>query len=352
MWIEIHEYTPVWQGPFFDSNFDLAPERNPGHWVQTADIHPHCIYYHDILQHSVTITVPQGGCFTVPDPNMSVLLLCAHAFKDYAEWWFTDPTVRLSTLADIYDLSRHRQFDLQRFLTLVDTFTGHSAVAYAGCLMNTYFGFNPLPLHFSEHLSTPSHSGRRVFRFPRRVWHGFWVTIDWDADDLLIPSMDIASIVDKLGTNPVIVARDTPYFYSTCVERPGILFDRVIIQQTQGVQIPLQLLVTRTEAQLSFEVTVLAPNTLYTDRIRFDFGHALVEVVYNGSQESFEIEGIQCPTTLQRHENGYTVQLLIPWQACQRSPGTSIPLLIGMVRQKSVWEVVAGTLVPMKLTCA
>lgn len=139
---EVHRHFPVWSYPPGVTTADLVPSHHRGLWIQRFTAHDETkILYQHLCEYSQTGAAPETRDLFVADPNMCVLISCAHALKNFMfPPTYSPLTVRLSEVADIHDLVRHPQFHQQCFLDSVDRFKGHDVVHFARQLVEGCFG--------------------------------------------------------------------------------------------------------------------------------------------------------------------------------------------------------------------
>lgn len=348
--IDIHAYFPVWSAPMVSDGITLHPSVHVGCWVQPADLIHHRLDYDAVYAQSTCGAAFETTNLRVPNAEMAILLLCAHAFKDYAEWWMAKTVVRASTLADIHDLARLPSFDPQRFLNLAERYHVQDAVRYISRILE-HFGLTALPA------IAPTVSevrGPNLVPFPKRLWHGFWIDIDWPIADLFVRSMRMDQIVGQMNSTAITLAQE-PTIYTVGDESSHTnTFAQIILLRPGDYDIPFSCSVRGDDAGIGFTLYIHEINLDCFDRIRFDFGYfqdlIYTEVVYHMRTGTFTTEGIAAAIRVDCADNRYMLDVCIPWSALPlASAQTSVSMLLGMVRHRGVWDVVAGMLVPLIL---
>jgi hypothetical protein len=260
MKLDLHLYYPVLAYPPGVRTAELAPERHPGRWFQPfSDLTAKGIRYEDLLAHSVRGETPDTSDLVVPDPNMAVLLLCAHEFRSSVNpSLHADTQVRLGTLATIVDLARCREFSETGFQMLVDRFAAQDAVCFVASLVERYFGIRLLDI--------PNCTRELDGSFPRLItWFGAWARLG-PADTPLDPA-DLSSAILRLGPNAVAVTRDGPNPVYTVGDahsrRPdaGTAVSRLIVRGSRGRTIPFQFSLKVASSALALEITFTEPLT-------------------------------------------------------------------------------------------
>ena len=196
--IEIHNYFPVVRYPDEVRRADLLPVHHPDQWVQTLPVMLQSQIGFDLLSAHSMNGIEQGTRhMRVPDPAASILILCAHEFRNFLHSPFTGMTVRLSALADVYDLARDPRFNSGCFLTLMEETGAKDSVCFVASLLQAYYGRQPLPLAVSSFEGSC---------FPQSLsYSGGWASLS-NPDDLLLMSGSEVS-VPALGANQVIAAK-------------------------------------------------------------------------------------------------------------------------------------------------
>lgn len=205
--IEIHNYFPVARYPDAVRNANLVPAHHPGQWVQQLPVFlPSQIRFDLLAAHSMNGAGPDLRRLRIPDPAASILILCAHEFRNFLHSPFTGMTARLSALADVYDLAREPRFDAGRFLSLMAETGSDDGVAFVASLLQSLYGHNPLPVTASA-FEGPC--------FPQSLsYSGGWAALT-ELDDVLLMS-GTETVVAKLGVNRIVAtAAGPPRTYAT-----------------------------------------------------------------------------------------------------------------------------------------
>jgi len=265
--IEIHRYFPVPAYPSGVAGADLSPERHPGLWAQSfPNIPVQRLRYADVLAHSAPGPAPEMRELMLPSPAMSVLILCAHEFRNLIKGLFRYSLMtRLGVLAEIRDLAAHPRFDVPAFRALVAAFGGHDAVQSVGHLIQAYWGDDPLapalaadvPPRWSERLrSGLTATVQRIVaqreeagdpRLPQSLvgdwWCGNWAAL-LSAEELLLPP-ELSTMMARLRTSTLVARRA-----GAMAGAAGAGIERVIIQRQDGEDLPFQLRATYDEQRL------------------------------------------------------------------------------------------------------
>lgn len=195
--IEIHSYFPVARYPDEVRCADFLPACHPERWVQALPVFLQSSIGFDLLvAHSIDGAEQDARHLRIPDPAASILILCAHEFRNFLHSPFTGMTVRLSALADVYDLARDPRFDAGSLLTLMAEAGAEDSVCFVASLLQTYFGCQPLPV------AVTPFEGRD---FPQSLsYSGGWASVTEPNDILLMSGSEV--FVPALGANRVVAA--------------------------------------------------------------------------------------------------------------------------------------------------
>ena len=258
--IEPHKYYGVWSYPQEVLEATLAPTQFPKLWVQgLPEPVQKEICYSDLLANSHVSRVGETRGLVVPNAALLVLILCAHEFQLSQVQCFRRGYLKLSTLADIRDLVGHVSFDPKQFLALVEKFDAHDALCYAGLLLETYLGVNPLPSCRSRIRPT------RLADFPRLLIppnRSFWILPPQTDEPMFCGNVDATRHYMKhLGANTVAATRQgRRKFYRLAVspdsgsgERDEGILERAITSDPQGQCVPLRLAAIWNETELRIE---------------------------------------------------------------------------------------------------
>lgn len=266
--IEPHKYYPVLSYPQEVVESDLNPVQHSTLWLQNlpGPLQREMLYG-DLLANSRLSRV-SGSCdLVVPDAAMLALILCAHEFKVFLMGPFLQGHIKLSTLADIRDLTGHAHFDKKQFLSLITEFDGHDAVGFAGRLLEDCLGTNPLSIYQSQ-VCPP-----QIADLPRLMTPppSFCWSLAYDTDELLCSgNMDItAKNVSRLGANTIEAnTKGDRKIYKVSLPAEGELhpqqtegetLSRIIVHSPRDERIPLQFSVTWNEKGLLFEGALVQP---------------------------------------------------------------------------------------------
>lgn len=198
-WIDLHNYFPVWSYPTWMRTRPPIPANHPGAWRMLSDIDVKRIHFDDLANNGWS---PQDlpGC-VLPNPELALLILCAHTFKDYCELraFHTrlKPPVLLSYVADMVDLADHPGFDKLRFTGLAEQLGAWDAVTWSASIVKSCLGFNNIPVPRDFEVDANDFGQR----FPRSVYRGFWVCLDQRVDSVWRAHPALHDIVDSLGYN-------------------------------------------------------------------------------------------------------------------------------------------------------
>ena len=149
--------------------------------------------YADIYEHSVKANY-KDRTITLPGFEVSALISCSHAFKDFAWEPYYLPNFRLMDIVEAYYLSKHQKFDMDIFKHLIEQYNAYDAVSFCCSLIDIFFDQNPLKdlnLHFP-----------RMFKIMNAT-HGQWVKSN-DKDFFYhLPTRRFRDILQDLGVNKI-----------------------------------------------------------------------------------------------------------------------------------------------------
>lgn len=323
--VDVHSYYPVLALPMGVGAADLAPGRHPGHWEQRFPALPaREIRYDDLRDHSMAGTTPATRDLVVPDPNLAVLILCAHEFRSAIHPpVHHDLVVQFGKMADVHDLVRHPRFERSVFLDLVERFSAHDSALFLGGLLERYFGTNPLP--------APGSRPASQLPAPRLVtWFGGWATLT-SVDEYFSPP-SLSAIIRRMLPYPLVVSATPP-------ERQAI--PRLIVQSESGDDIPFSVAVHHDGSALHCEVHLPEPlpddDFLYHVHLYGD-PYETVTQGANIVRRGMRVEPFG-PGRVSRFcaDGGYTVQLSLSLDALPPSFGEGEP--VPMVLLVSKWFV-------------
>lgn len=320
--LELHRYFPVWSYPPEMTAAAVLPEKNPDWWVQPFS-HQSLreIRYEDLRENAVRGVTPETANLFVPSAALTVLILCAHEFKEFIESPFTLRTIKLAAVAEAWELARHPQFDATRFLDLVDQFAGHDAAAFLGYLMEAYCGSNPLPqAAFSPRFN-------RQTGFPQGLnFFGGWAVLH-RPDDLLLP-IAMGQVITALGPNQIVAAAAEP---PEAEAPPAVAHEnaqtirRALVQTADRcAQIPLQIAVTGSADRLFLDVFLARPlsddASSYFVQVCFFDKEIIFHVVEIHHQGAEREQGGAAETNFAFWENGYRLRFSFAWDALPKPP--------------------------------
>lgn len=303
--VEIHRYFPVHSYPSAIEAIDLNPASSPLLWFQNLGLYTTAeVGYWDLAHECIHGKTKETKGMVVPNPCLSVLLLCSHIFKNYVEPAFW--RVHLSEAANVFDLVHHPDFEKTRFVELVERFHAVDAVGFVGILIESYLGRNP----FSMLLSTFPLNHRPAY--PQLLtMTGGWAALR-SVDECLSPR-DSTALMYRLGATTVVAARHglpVRYEWGGIGER----INRIIVQTYGRGMLPLSLSVSWDDHALNVVVRVMEPLEDdahdYNIQIHCDGIFESVNVRSLGTKLSQKAGGAASLTTL-RH--GYEVQLPLNW---------------------------------------
>ncbi|WP_165864060.1 nucleotidyltransferase family protein [Capsulimonas corticalis] len=258
--VEIHRSFPVWSYPPGLAGADMRPEAHPGLWIQPfSDLRETSIHYQEIADESCPGVAPGTQDLTAPNPMMSALLLCVHAFRHYVEGQALEsPIVRLGELADIHDLARHPQFDERRFHRLVNRFSAHDAVNFVQSLARQYLGAVPFRTPNPAGALSSDESPHETTSAPMLLsnWSG------WTAPrtpDELLQRLNPKDVFDRLEPNRV-AADGSWYIAASCHPKESgetQMLSRILVQSPARDQIPARLRAFWELDALRFEIEIL-----------------------------------------------------------------------------------------------
>ncbi|HEX8454320.1 MAG TPA: nucleotidyltransferase family protein [Longimicrobium sp.] len=251
--IDIHSYYPVLSYPAGVAAADLVPSRNPGRWEQRFPaLDAREILYDDLLENSTRGVAPGTLDLVIPDPNMAVVILCAHEFRTsiHPPAHF-DTVIRPVTLANILDLTRHPLFDPARFQGLVERFAAHDSVRLAASLLRHFLGVNPFPV---EAGLDPAVGVPRLI-----TWYGGWAA-SGPVEELLVRASQ-STAIRRLQPAPVVASADgRPAVYAVdAAPSPSRGVSRVVAQSIEGKALPFEFSVARHDGALRVDVAFLEP---------------------------------------------------------------------------------------------
>lgn len=140
IYIEIHEYFPLL---YLDEN---CVERYTS--LNTTKIE-----YLDLWKESKIINW-YGRKIRVLNPEMAVLISCAHVFKGYVWEPYMKHMFRAQELLEIYSIINNTNFNIQKFVDLCTKYNGWHASSFCKELLGVIYGENN-PLKFVEKVFPP-----------------------------------------------------------------------------------------------------------------------------------------------------------------------------------------------------
>jgi hypothetical protein len=348
--IDVHSYFPIYSYSESLMSAELKPDSHPHIWRQSYRMHQQRIAYDDLRSDAYRSSALETEGITVPDPNMLALILCSHAFLNYTNMWSIShrekACVRLSEIADLFDLSAHPAFRSAKFLSLVKQFSAKDAVEWAASVAASLFGRNPLPVPGSVRLDDDLPDGR----FPRCLWWDFWVNLRTGTDELLQRWwLPMGALTTQLGANTLAAVQDCTGKYSTINTDSSTLLRRLLMLAADEAPIPLELEVSKSERGIRIDLQVMSTLKDDINRVRVDFGHVASEWIHAESRQSL----IGAPAIADFIDRGAKHRLIMEfsWKILGQSFQTrrEIPMLVGVAKQSPDDELIASTLIPLKL---
>ena len=303
--VDIHRYYPVYTlSADFAASID--PAQNPKVWLQSVDVRINQINYSDLQERSVPLTTVDGHV-AIPDPNMTALIACAHAFRDCLHLVPRKfAAARLAELCEIRELIRHPGFAAETFLEIVERFGADSAVQFIAGLLLSYFGGVTLP-------KRPSRSRDGQIMLGR--FYNLWFSTPWSSDDLLIrgESCNMDSLVTHLGGNTVVAGTTSHRRrYTALADGKAGLMKRVIIAGESKAAAPIDLSVTWREDALCFDLSVRTPPSQDNQTVRLQF-NAVDYFAWSLRGDKQITSGIPGQVNVKLADTYYELGIVIPW---------------------------------------
>lgn len=349
--IDLHDYFPVPVPNFsLDNPEILDPALHPGHWVQNVNIEDYQIRYDDLLKDAVQSEAPVTRGLRFPGVNMSLLILCAHTFQDYGYKWLDWSKLRLVSLAEVYDLMGHAQFNYHYFLALAQQFGGEQAIQYISYCLRAFFAdTTSLPTATAHKYNTP----QQHFRFPQRLWRLFWAVLDVPMDVFLVNQgkIPLKLTLEQLGANTVVATGPGTQqrLYTTHNAWSGDYLERVIFLYQRSLAMPIQYAVSYDDANITFKISPGYKAPDIADHMRLTFDKGYIAIVYDKYKNELTTAGFKCNVAVEHSEDGYTVNVSLPLASIGVSPLLSTPMWFGIIQINRTGEMVSGALIPMNI---
>jgi Uncharacterised nucleotidyltransferase len=186
--IELHRHLPCWSYAERVGPADLDPAAHPGTWTQAGAIVRRGIVHGDVAGGSVAAA---GGRVRVPGVEATLVITCAHAFRDFMSlatlYNRFRPRVRLAVAAEMVALARHPGFRPAAFLDLAERLGAAGAVAWAAELLERSVGAAPWP------------GGARPGAWPRHLWADFAAALDLPVTGAYRAGLPLGAVVRGVG---------------------------------------------------------------------------------------------------------------------------------------------------------
>lgn len=315
--IELHNFFPVVSYPSDLKNADLKPAHHPGAWIQGLPNRVYTQIDYDLLAaNSTSGRIPETRSVRMPDITMSVVVSCAHEFRNYLEMPFQPSVVKLGTLADIYELARSEEFDSERFQAIVEKAGAHDSVSFVASLIEKLYGSQPLPL------DAPAFG---VNAFPQSLsWPGCWAALS-DLEEILF-RWDTQATVDKLGANDILALAAHPPVYSIIMsgqrrDEDLVPLERVILRTSAAPDIRLTARAGSDDLHLTLTTFSSVPEG-YSYEVHLwtrcgavtGFFEAGFRNLPSEGPDKWTQRGITWPGTAEHTENRQWLEVRIPWK--------------------------------------
>lgn len=349
MQIDLHRHFPVWSYSPDIVRADLSAASNPGVWVQRGNAERTPIEYPDVLAAARSGLTPNTADLRIVEPTLAVLLLCSHAFRDYARLIVSPhgPCVHLYELADARDLARHPRFDGHRFRSLTRSLGAECSVRFMNALLVPLLRCEPLPLDAGSGDGQPQSEQPR---FPRRIWngYGFWIDLGWSPRELLRPPPSLRDLLDHLGANDVTVRGERYSVLAPAMPESAAL-RRVLVHADGDERLPLALSASLDDSGLTLELTTLVAPRHDTRRVRVEVpSHTWELWMTGGAGGVVRTAGAPCEWTMRESPPGYLLRIHFGKTLLDtRDRNEALPVLIGIADQASASGASVATLVPV-----
>lgn len=345
--LDIHNYFPVYSytAPLLNTN--LLPHKNSGTWNQSHKMKHVNISINDILEFSHIDEIANTLNIRVADPNVLALIICAHSFMNYTNMWSISHRekayVRLSEIADLFDLVRHPKFDNKKFLSLVKRFEAIDSVEWVANITSSLLGQNPLPIHSSVSLNEEL----PIERFPRCLWWGFWANIPSGTDELIQNKwLSMKWLTNELGFNKLVFNNETTGEQATFNDNGSRVLGRLLTQKM--TPIPLILEVSESKYGITVYLKVLSKIKADIERIRIDFGHVASELIYEVDNKQQSLVGAPAKINIREQCLEYEIWIKFTWNTLKFiQEEMKICMLIGVGKQSVKNGLIDSILIPL-----
>lgn len=343
---DIHGYFPIYRYSKALLGTDMFPLHHSEGWKQSYLFQHSEITFDDMYKFKNCDRRPETELITVPDASMLAVIISAHAFMNYTNIWSIShrekACVRLGEIIDLFTLSTHHSFSVDRFLGYVNRYQAHDAVEWAASMAVSVFGRNPLPVPAFAGIDQPLSASR----FPRCLWWNFWASLLSETDELLQTKwLSMDWLIERIGANHISVQEEPTKSYSTIKTGISLPLMRYITQQMEPI--PLVLQVSKYESGVLVRLQVHSSFQFDIERVRVDLGNIACEWIHVSNGNSQEIVGFPMDLSCEHNDWGYEIKLKLDWKDIVIAKKYAA-LLIGVSRQSSL-EVLESTLIPLVL---
>jgi hypothetical protein len=348
--VDVHEYFPIYSYTNSLISDILNPKKSLDLWQQNYEMLKINITYDLLSEYLYESCIENNiGIITTGDPNIMIIIICAHAFMNFVNIWSishrSKTYVRLGELADLFELIEHNRFNRKKFGQLVEKLQAYDSIRWVHYITQILFKKSPFANENIDNKLIEYHL------FPRNIWRNFWIAFPIEEELLLKNNWyTMETVINHLGSN-ILTINNLHQIYTTLHNKSGIILNRLIIQR--DVPIPLTLKINIDSNYIIICLNIFGPLQKF-ENIRIDFGYKASEWIYFVEEHKESIIGTSVLTNmaLLKEGGGYIVQfkyaldLIKPFFDIKNY---SLPLVIGIGKFSSAYCIENSTLIPLTL---
>lgn len=340
---DIHNHFPVYAYSSSIKKTDFAKSIKPNSKIQNLGFVSKNIYYNDLYPDSIECAKIGLKNIKVVDPNLLAIIICGHSFMNFTNMWSISHRkkvyVRLGEISDLYFLTKHPEFDVDKFLNYCKKLNAWDSVNWVANMLMSLFGKNPLPVEVNISKGEPIPTSY----FPRNIWWSFWSNVEANTDELLFPDwMKIDKLFIPTEFNVVRLNKHNTCSLNLDQLKKIFMLNKCLLNGKANIEL--------LKGVLSIKLQVA--NSGYNYRGRLDFGIKAIEWEFDANNRKINLTGDKDIFTSNIKVNNLEYELTFRLNTSDINVDNSakqLPLLLAIASYDKNSKINSSSLYPLKI---
>lgn len=343
--IDLHRYYPVWSTTS-EAGSVTGKGRDRFHH---GELIVRKLGIASLVRDGQAPIIKGKGCLYLPDPAASVLVHCAHCYRNVISRSSVSirniPPIRLIELLEIADDLQSPTFDEVRFIKLVEETDAYVSVAWTARSMLTMLGDSSLMGLLERHGLPGAGFNFNLYS----IWGGFWGSLPRHERNIFERHLETSTITDMLGVEAHTIDENGVFSFRIGDNRRVSSHLGFVSPEKS---LPLHGEIWIKDDMIAFDLSVLARTDAPNRRVHFDVLGGAFEHNWNTvtgtTRWKTSLKHLQPDVHFSSKRDVYSLHVRIKSGELREARRVPILIAAGEFLEEHVMK--AGTLLPLELS--